>query len=64
MDLDADYDFRAPRHLLIKLGCGRLVVTKGVPALIQNNIRRIVEGTNVCHNCKFLKWASCIERWA
>ena len=60
--LDAGYDSKATRELLVELGCDGEIATKGIPAPIQNTARWVVERTNSWHNRGFKKLAICTER--
>ena len=60
--LDAGYDSKATRELLVELGCDGEIATKGIPAPIQNTARWVVERTNAWHNRGFKKLAICTER--
>ena len=60
--LDAGYDSKATRELLVELGCDGEIATKGIPATIQNTARWVVERTNAWHNRGFKKLAICTER--
>ncbi|MFW6186529.1 MAG: IS5 family transposase [Actinomycetota bacterium] len=60
--LDAGYDSKATRALLVELGCEGKIATKGVPAPIQNTKRWVVERTIAWHNRGFKKLAICTEK--
>lgn len=60
--LDAGYDSKTTRELLVELGCDGEIAVKGVPAPIQNTSRWVVERTNSWHNRGFKKLAICTEK--